>query len=290
MCLHRWRSGDPTLFANFMPWVRGLTRLPRLLVIGIALCGGPQTPTSAAPVDSKWESDVASGPLRVCIWPDYRGVSFRDPRSGLLSGIDIDLAEALAVDLGKELVFVDSSFARLVEDIQQSRCDVAMFAVGITAERQRFLRFSAPYMASDIYAIALRNQMRIRRWEDIDQAQIVVAVARGTLHESWMPRVMRQARMVVLDSPSAREQEVRSGRADVFLTDYPFGVNLVREAGWAQLIAAPGPMNVTPYAYASSLERPRWAARIDRFVADIKSDGRLRAAAAAHGLEAIIQP
>lgn len=258
------------------------------VVLATLLLGGAVA--IGAESDSGWQLEMSSTRLSVCIWPDYRGVSFRDPRSGVLSGIDIDLAKAFAADLGKELVFVDSSFARLVEDVQQSRCDVAMFAVGITPERQRFLHFSAPYMASDIYAIALRNQMRIRRWEDIDQAQIVVAVARGTLHEAWMPRVMRQARMVVLDSPSAREQELRSGRADVFLTDYPFGVHLVREAGWAQLIAAPGPMNVTPYAYASSPERPRWTARIDRFVADIKKDGRLRAAAVAHGLEAIIQP
>jgi len=35
---------------------------------------------------------------------------------------------------------------------------------------------------------------------------------------------------------------------------------------------------------------PRWTARVDRFVSDIKRDGRLRAAATAHGLETIIQP
>ena len=278
------------MFANFMPWVRGLTRLPRLLVIGIALCGGPPAPTIAAPGDAGWESDVASERLRVCIWPEYRGVSFRDPRSGVLSGIDIDMAKALADDLDLPLEFVDSSFAQLIEDIDQARCDVAMFAVSITPERLRRLRFSDPYMASDVYAIALRNQQRVRRWEDIDQPQTIIAVARGTWHEQWLPQAMPSAQMRVLDTPSAREQELRSGRIDVFLTTYPFAVNLVREARWAQLIAPSRAVHVTSTGYATHFGRPRWAARINRFVADIKRDGRLRAAATDHGLEAVIQP
>ena len=30
----------------------------------------------------------SSGTLRVCIWPDYYGITFRNPRSGELTGID----------------------------------------------------------------------------------------------------------------------------------------------------------------------------------------------------------
>ena len=28
------------------------------------------------------------GQLRVCIWPEYYGITFRNPKSGELSGID----------------------------------------------------------------------------------------------------------------------------------------------------------------------------------------------------------
>lgn len=38
----------------------------------------------------------ASGELKVCIWPDYYGISYRNPRTGTLQGIDIDLSLALA--------------------------------------------------------------------------------------------------------------------------------------------------------------------------------------------------
>ena len=73
---------------------------------------------------------LESRQLRVCIWPDYYSITYRDPRTHQLSGIDIDLAGALAQDIGPDikLVFVDSSFASLVDDLHQTRCDIAMFA------------------------------------------------------------------------------------------------------------------------------------------------------------------
>lgn len=289
MTVHRWSSGDPALLNSACSRSRVWRRSRRcgacLLLFFAAICS-----MEHVQAQDRWEPGIADARLRVCIWPDYRGISFRDPRSGELSGIDIDLARAFAADLGKVLEFVDSSFSRLVADVQGNRCDVAMFGVGMTQERAAALAFTQPYLASDIYAIALRSQARIRNWDDIDQPQAVVAVARGTLHEAWMPRVMQRAQMVVLDTPAAREQEVQSGRADVFLTDYPFASHLVREARWAQLIAPPRTMQLTRYAYATRPALPRWTARVDRFVSDIKRDGRLRAAATAHGLETIIQP
>lgn len=60
--------------------------------------------------------------LRVCIWPDYYGISYRNPKSLQLSGIDIDNARDLAKALDAEPVFVDSSFARLVDDVWADRC------------------------------------------------------------------------------------------------------------------------------------------------------------------------
>jgi len=82
--------------------------------------------------------------------------------------------------LGVKLRYVDSSFAKLVEDLTQDRCDVAMFAVGITAARAEKLKFSQPYLVSDIYAITTKSNRRIKTWDDIDQTGVVVSVAKGT--------------------------------------------------------------------------------------------------------------
>lgn len=236
------------------------------------------------------ERIAASKSLKVCVWPDYYGISWRNPKTGQLAGVDVDLARELGRDLGATVEFVDSSFARLIDDVTQERCDVAMFAIGITPVRKEKLAFSQPHLVSDIFGITTRGNARIRDWNDIDRAGTVVAVAKGTLHEPVMREKLKNAKLVVLDTPQAREQEVQSGRADVFMTDYPFSRRMLDNAEWARLVAPTSTYHLTPYGYAVKPGDEKWLARVDKFVADIKRDGRLTAAAKRHKLDTIVAP
>lgn len=200
--------------------------------------------------DSRLDRVNAERVLYVCIWPDYYGISYRNPKTQQLSGVDVDMAIQLGKDLGAAVQFVDSSFARLVTDLTQGNCDIAMFAIGVTPVRLEKLRFTQPHLASDIYAITTKTNRRIKVWSDIDKAGSVVAVAKGTLHEPVMKERLKAAQLLVLDTPFAREQEVQSGRADVFMTDYPYSQRFLANADWARLVTPPGEYHITPYAYA----------------------------------------
>ena len=232
----------------------------------------------------------ASGQVQVCIWPDYYGISLRDPRTLQLSGIDVDLAHELAHELGVAVQFVDSSFARLVTDVQAERCDVAMFAIGITPQRQQQLRFTQPYLSSDIYGITTKSNPAVRSWADIDQPGVQVAVQRGTFMEPVMRETLKHARLMLVEPPQTREKELMAGRVDVFMTDYPYSRKLLDSSDWMQLIAPPKPFHVLPYGYAVSPADAQWLARLNQFVSDIKRDGRLDRAARHNGLTAIVAP
>jgi len=226
--------------------------------------------------------------LRVCIWPDYYGITLRNPKTQKLEGVDADMAIEFAKDLGVGLAFVDSAFARLIPDVLSDRCDVAMFAVGITPARSDKLRFAKPTLVSDIYGITTRHNRRIKSWEDIDKPGTVVAVIKGTLHEPIMRERLKLATLSVLDTPMAREQEVSSGRADVFMTDYPYSRRMLETTDWARLVAPPSTFHLTHYAYAVAPGDERWLNRVDQFVRDIKRDGRLMKAASRYRLESIV--
>ena len=263
-----------------MRWKKGVMVLAGV----IGFVGG------AAAEGSRLDRVLADLLVRVCIWPDYYGITFRNPKTQELSGIDIAMANALGADLGVAVQFVDSAFSRLIDDVTGERCDVAMFAIGITPARAEKLRFTAPHLASDIYAVTSRTNRRIKGWDDIDTPGTVVAVAKGTLHEPVMRERLKAAQRVLLDTPFAREQEVQSGRADVFITDYPYSQRFLANVDWARLVAPSVSYHVTPYAYALKPGDDAWHARLERFVADIKRDGRLLAAARRHRLEAIVVP
>jgi len=261
-----------------------IKRILLVLAYGLLLAGG------AAADSSRLDRVLAAKEVRVCIWPDYFGISYRNPKSLELTGIDIDLARELARDLGVQLRFVDSSFARLVDDVTQDRCDIAMFAIGITPARMGKLRFSRPHLVSDIYAITNRSNRRLKDWADIDKPGVIVAVAKGTLHEEVMSGALKNATLLVTATTQGREQEVESGRADVFMTDFPFSRRMLETTDWARLIAPPTVFHLTPYAYAMQPGDDRWHARIESFVTAIKHDGRLMAAARRHKLEPIVAP
>jgi cyclohexadienyl dehydratase len=258
------------------------------LALALGLPAGQASAAGNAAGTGRLERIARAGMLRVCIWPDYYGITWRDPKTQQLSGIDIDMAGELARALGVPARFVDSSFARLIDDVREDRCDIAMFAVGITPARAAQIRFVQPHLHSDIHAITTKANRRIRGWDDIDRAGVVVAVAKGTYHEPVMRERLKAATLKVVDTPQAREQEVESGRADVFMTDYPYSRRMLDHADWARLVSPGSPWHLTPYAYAMAQGDDEFHARVDRFVADIKRDGRLLAAARRHRLEPIV--
>ena len=253
-----------------------------------AVASNPQSGVQAAGVANHFERIASSHELRVCIWPDYYGISYRNPRTQQLEGIDIDQAQSLARDLNARVRWIDSSFAKLVEDLSQDRCDVAMFAVGITPQRQEKLRFTQPYLVSDIYAITTKSNRRIKSWDDIDQPGVVVSVAKGTLHETVMRDKLKRATLAPNATPQGREQDVESGRADVFMTDFPFSRRMLEQTDWARLVSPPAVYHLTPYAYALAPGDARWLQRVDQFVSDSKRDGRLESAAKRQHLESIV--
>ena len=246
----------------------------------------PQVQAQATP--GRLESILSTQKVRVCIWPEYYGITFRNPKTQLLEGVDADMALELGKDLGVSVEFVDSSFANLVSDVTGQKCDVAMFAVGVTPQRAEKLRFTKPTLVSDIYGITTRTNRQIKSWADIDKPGVVVAVMKGTLHEPVMRERLKAATLKVVDTPMAREQEVTSGRADVFMTDYPYSKRMLETTDWARLVSPTTVFHETPYAYAVAPGDEKWAQRMEQFVRDVQQDGRLMKAATRYKLNPIV--
>jgi len=266
---------------NTLPLIR-----TSLASIGLALGAAA---AQAGPVLDRVK---AAQTVRVCIWPDYYGVTFRNPRTQQLAGIDVDLSAEFGRDLKAKIEYVETSFPKLVDDLKADRCDIAMFAVAVLPARAAQLAFSKPYLQSDIYGITTKSNRVVRDWADIDKPGVQVAVQAGTFMEPGMAQALKRATMVVVKPPATRERELESGRVDVFMTDFPYSRRLLDNADWATLVSPPKPFHVLPYAYAVKQGDDAWLAQVDEFVARIKRDGRLEAAARRHGLApiAVLQP
>lgn len=226
--------------------------------------------------------------LRVCIWPGYYAISFRNPRNNELQGIDIDLAKAFADDLKVKPRFVETSFGAFMDDLDRNQCDVAMFAIGDTPARRERVDFSRPHLRSGMYAITTKTSATIKQWSDLDKPGNVIAVQKGTVMEPYMRATLKNAELNVVVPPANREEELLAGRADAFMTDFPYAERMRFQHDWAAVVAPEKPVAETNYGYAVRKGDTVWLERVDRFVQDIKADGRLLAAAQKHGLSPIV--
>lgn len=236
------------------------------------------------------ETIQRSGVLQVCIWPDYFGISYHNPRTGRFQGVDIDLAQDFAKDLGVRLAYVETDFGKFVGDLQAGKCQIAMMGVAVIPARAQQVDFSLPYLRGDIYAVTTFDNASIKKWADLDQPGRVISVMRGTFMEPLMRRLLKHATLIVSDQTGERERDVESGRADAFITDYPYSQRMLMNTDWARVVAPETAVQPTDYAYAVPKNDLEWLARVNRFVSAIKQDGRLNEAAKSNNLLPMLIP
>lgn len=256
--------------------------IPALLML--LLISSVFSPIPAEAQSLREQKITASGTLRVCIWPDYFSITYKNKKSGKLEGIDIDLSREFAKDLGVNVEYVPTHFGIFMNDIEQDKCDLAMFGVGITEARAQRIDYSTPYLSSGMYGIVNKSNPIVTSWETMDQPGVVVCVQKGTYMEGAMRHSLQHAELMTVVKHSQREIEVHSGRADVFITDYPYGQKMINVYDWSRLLTPASETEQFKYAYAVAKDQPQWLARVNRFVASIQSDGRLEHFAHKNGL------
>lgn len=239
--------------------------------------------------ESRLTKVTKSGTLRVCQYPQYYSISFRNPKTGELEGIDADLAKELAKDLGVKLEVVESSFVTFIADLQTNKCDIGMFAIGATLARAKAVEFSKPYLLTNVFGVAKKGG-KIKTWDDVDKDGNVVAVSTGSYIEGFMNGYLKKAKVLSVAPPATREQELALGHADLVATDFPTAIKVTKEFDWATVVEPSTTLALTPYSYVVAPGDQIWLNFINLFVDTIKMDGRLKLYAHKHGLDPIVAP
>lgn len=267
-----------------------LSALVRLGLVGLCLWTLVQsTPTDAHPQVSKLEKVTKASKVAVCIWPEYYAISYKNPKTGELEGIDIDLARELSKELKAEIQWVETTFATFIPDLQTGKCDIGMFGLAASLSRAQAVEFSHPYLVASSVGVTRKDHPKIKTWEDIDRKEITVAVQLGSVAEPLMRSYLKNAKVLAVQPPATREQEVMAGRADLLVTDLAVAKKLEAMHPWAKMLVPKTKLGNWPYAYAIAPGDQIWLNWINLFVDTVKRDGRLATYAKKHGLESMLE-
>lgn len=137
---------------------------------------------------------------------------------GKPTGFDIDLANALAKQMGGTAKYVFSSFAGLLPALGAKRCDVVISGIFITPDRTA--QFPAvPYMHSHrALIVAGGNPKHITKPADLKGKS--VAVQQGTKYEQYLKAQQRKLGFTLHSYPGDTDAigQILIGRADAVLS------------------------------------------------------------------------
>ena len=156
--------------------------------------------------------------IRVGTTGDYAPFSTGEP--GHRSGIDIDLARSLAAYLGLGLVFIETSWPTLLDDLENQSYDIAMSGISIKPFRQKMGHMSAPYQTGGkTPIIRCSDKGTLNSLEAIDEPGVRVIVNPGGTNERHTRAHIKDASIRIFDDNEKIFEEIVAHRADAMITD-----------------------------------------------------------------------
>ena len=198
--------------------------------------------------ESRLQRILANGELRVGTTGDWNPMTMIDTDSKERTGFDIDIANALASDMGVKVVFVPTTWKTLVNGVVADKYDITSSA-SISPKRALVAGYSGSYFAvEDVPMMLRKNKGKYNSWENLNNPSVKVAVTLGTVQEKRAEELFNKSEIIKVSSPARDYQEVLAGRADISMTSNLEAAKLVEKYPELMIVPVQKGKNPTPLA------------------------------------------
>jgi polar amino acid transport system substrate-binding protein len=254
------------------------------LALGIAVGLIGQQTANAQPVPDPRVADlVQAGKVRAGLGVVAPHWAIKDPATGELRGVAVDLARALAARLGIEFVPVEyPSPPKVLEGLEVGAWDVGF--LGVDPSRAAVVDFSPPYLQIDAtYLVPARSS--IRNLAEADQPGIRIAVSRTSVEDIVLSRMLKRAELLRVETVGAGFDLLRAGNADVLAAPRPTAI--LRSAGLPGSRVLEDRFHATFGAMAVPKGQAGRLAYISEFIEEAKASGLVQQAIERAGLRGV---
>lgn len=162
----------------------------------------------------------SSNTLKVGVTSDFMPFSYKTDSSNMHQGIDIIMAQDFAESLGVGVLFVETSWPNLMQDLKQGKFDVGMSGITITPARQNEAFFSVPVYASGKVAITRDENVALYTSIDkINRKEVRVIFNPGGTNEAFARANFPNATLILNENNISIFQKLVDRQADVMVTD-----------------------------------------------------------------------
>jgi polar amino acid transport system substrate-binding protein len=198
----------------------------------------------------------------------------KDPVSGELRGVRVEIARALAARIGVPAILLEHPTPPdVVQCLKAGACDIVFLP-----RDERVVNvgdFSPPYLQSE-YTMLVPTGSSIRSIADADKPGIRIAAVRSHSSTMTLTSAIKHAEVTLGENELAAFELLRSGRADAFASTRQYLLRASRNLAGSQVLAD---------YYGANLNRvvvpkghPGWLAYVTEFVEDAKASGLVQKA------------
>jgi polar amino acid transport system substrate-binding protein len=198
-----------------------------LVLMVFAACEDEEEETATAP-------ELADGVLQVGSDIAYAPMEFFEEGTTTPAGMDIDLANALAEELGVTTEFINTGFDGMIPALKASRFDVIISSMTVTDKRSKEIDFVDYFIAGTDILVPAGNPKNIGAIEDLSGLTAAVQIATIQVEQLEAANADLKAAgdpeitVLTFDQNPLAVEQLRTGRADAVLADSPVAANDAR--------------------------------------------------------------
>ena len=266
----------------------------------LAACGGSSTATTAAPAETKAEETkaeetkaeetkaeetkaeeskaeeapaaeletVQKGKLVMVTNAEFPPYEFHDQNA--IVGIDVEIAGAIAEQLGLELEIEDIAFDSIIPEIVSGKADIGAAGMTVTEDRKQNVDFSDTY-AHATQVIIVKEDSEIKGVADLEGK--VMGVQQGTTGDIYVSGDYGDAAVERYAKGMEAVQALAQGKVDAVVIDGEPAKQYIKEVEGLKIIDE----SYTDEDYAIAIKKGNTAMveAVNAALAELKSEGKL---------------
>lgn len=201
--------------------------------LALAGCGNSDAPADAAGSADASGSDtmqlVTDGTLTIGTSAEYEPFEYME--DGEYKGFDLELAQAIADDLGLELKIENVDFDTIVPGVASgTKYDMGIAAITATPEREKEVGFTDSYYMDDQAIVTMADNTEITgdNYADALNAEgVKIAVQSGSTAEAFAKENFPNAELVPFKNATDCFAAVQSSQANALVTNRSVAAQLV---------------------------------------------------------------
>ncbi len=208
--------------------------------------------------------------LRIGTNADFAPFEFQDVDGKQYVGFDMDLARAVAKEMGYEADIQNVNFDGLIPALEAGNIDIIISGMTITEERKGKVAFSKPYYQSGLTFVVRNDNNTTKSFKDLEGKTIAVQIGTTGANKA---KEIKGATVKEFNSSADTFLELKAGGVEAVVNDRPVNDYFLAQGGSKDAKTFPEILTAEDYGIAISKKNPELAKKVDEALEKLHANG-----------------